>query len=398
MSPAAQFIKITNLLLDYETGDFLLLSDLADLITPLKDYFLETNEPYLLIECLLETIRGEMKQAGTEDFAKAVSEAVDLLQAHLNAQDAAQKKDIESRMAALRKEKTNDEEEESKSYRDDETFLVFMTDVVDRLGEAQNLVLELEDNPGKIETIQALFRVFHTVKGECGFLKIATLGELTHNIENLLDSMRSGKVAVESGHIDILLEGIDLARKIVDQLKKGDVVVFNQFSLDPFYRKIDDCACEKRQTLGDMLVSEGKLKEEDVQKILQKQKETAFSKKFGEIAVKENYLSAQELQDTLGKQKSTAESGEKKAEQDPIIKVRASKINFLVDMIGELLIAMSQVGDSTPAFAQMKKITRSLQFGAMELRTDTVQSLFGTVRRVVRDLCKQLGKAVLLEV
>ncbi len=66
-------------------------------------------------------------------------------------------------------------------------------------------------------------------------------------------------------------------------------------------------------------------------------------------------------------------------------------------MIGELLIAMGQVNDSGPAISQMKKITRSLQYGAMELRTDTVQTLFGTIRRVVRDLCKQLGKAVLLE-
>ena len=57
----------------------------------LKDLFLETNEPYQFIEWILEYIRAEMKQAGAPEFAKTLSEAVDLLQAHLNAADQAQK-------------------------------------------------------------------------------------------------------------------------------------------------------------------------------------------------------------------------------------------------------------------------------------------------------------------
>ncbi len=401
MSPAAQFIKITNLMLEYETGDFLMLSDLSDLIAPLKDAFLETNEPYRLIEWLLEKISAEMKKAGCPDFQRHVSDAIDLLQSYLAAEDDGQRAGLNERIAAFMLERSPKKEEAEAAipFRDDETFQVFLADVVDRLAEAQNLVLELEGKPDSAESIQALFRVFHTIKGECGFLKLATLGELTHNIESLLDAMRNGKCSVESVHIDALLEGIDLARKIVAQLKDGNVVVFNDYPLDPFFKKLSGFSVCKKPSLGDMLVSDGKLREDEVQKILQKQKEAAFSKKFGEIAVKENYLTSQELQETLDKQrKSEGATPEKKAErQDPIIKVRASKINFLVDMIGELLIAMGQVGDETPAFAQMKKITRSLQFGAMELRTDTVQSLFGTIRRVVRDLSKQLGKAVLLE-
>ena len=86
MSPAAQFIKITNLMLEYETGDFLMLSDLSDLIAPLKDAFLETNEPYRLIEWLLEKISAEMKKAGCPDFQRHVSDAIDLLQSYLAAE------------------------------------------------------------------------------------------------------------------------------------------------------------------------------------------------------------------------------------------------------------------------------------------------------------------------
>jgi Chemotaxis protein histidine kinase and related kinases len=54
--------------------------------------------------------------------------------------------------------------------------------------------------------------------------------------------------------------------------------------------------------------------------------------------------------------------------------------------------------ENPPALLQMRKITRSLQFGAMELRTDSMRSLFGNIKRVVRDLSRQLEKNIRIEV
>lgn len=230
-----------------------------------------------------------------------------------------------------------------------------MSEVTDRLNQAQTVILKLEDDMKNMEHIQILFRIFHTIKGECGFLKIATLGELTHNIESLLDLIRSGSTAVEEKHIELLLEGVDMSRAILTSLQKGDVVFFNDHPMESYLEKLKNVSTKPMSELGSLLIAEGKMSDSDVAKVLQKQKESAFTKRFGEIAVRENYLSAEELQETLENQKSSQVQGNTKATEklDPIIKVKASKVTFLVDMIGELLMTMGQMTENTAELMQM---------------------------------------------
>jgi two-component system, chemotaxis family, sensor kinase CheA len=417
MTRAEQFGQITKTLLDYETGDFLLLSDLSDELSSLKDYYLDADEACKLIEKLIKFVAQEMKLSGNERFVENISKGIDLLQKLQPEMDTGQRKEVLAAIsgfsceaeakAGLKGDKAKNDE--GVSGKDEESLQIFLSEVSDRLDQAQAIILELEENPGNLDHIQTLFRIFHTIKGECGFLKIASLGELAHNIESLLDLLRGKKETLQSIHIDLLLEGIDMARRIHDRLKIGDFVVVSDIPMDTFFDKLKKLSEGPCANLGTMLVSEGKMKETDVMRILQKQKESAFTKRFGEIAVKENYLSADELQETLKKQnqcligelerQNQARSGEpprRMDRTDPIIKVRASKVNFLVDMIGELLISMGQMTESTPALMQMRKITRSLQFGAMELRTESLQSLFGNIKRVVRDLSRQLEKNIRL--
>jgi two-component system chemotaxis sensor kinase CheA len=395
-----QFALVAGLLIEYETGDFLLLSDLSDAVKGLKDFFFGDEEAEALLTLLDRHILEEMNRSGGDRFKERVSNGVDLLQNLLPDLTPEQRQNHIERISAFIKAETavSRAEESVKMYCDDEALQIFLTEVKDRLDQAQDLILKLEEDLTNRDIIQNLFRIFHTIKGECGFLKIASLGELTHNIENLLDGLRSGKAEASPQHIDLLLEGLDMSGKILKSIASGDFVVFNDIAMDPYYDKLRKVLNDSETNLGTLLVKEGKLNEVEVTRILQKQKESAYVRRFGEIAVKENYLSAEELQNTLGRQKKT-KSGEVRAEHvDPVIKVKASKVNFLVDMIGELLITMGQMTENTPAMAQMRKITRSLQRGAMELRTESAQSLFGNVKRVVRDLGKQLEKPIVLEV
>ena len=399
MSREEQFSLVTSHLLNYDTGDFLLLSDLGDAVSILKDYFLEQEESFKLVEWLQNLIREEMSKAGQPGFMENLSQGLDLLQTYRPDASPETQMDLKKRMEKLMNLPGGEGSPEF-LHQDDETLQVFLADATDRLVQAQSLILELEKDFTDLELVNKLFRIFHTIKGECGFLKIASLGELTHNVENLLDGLRSKKILPNEEMIELLLEGLDMARQIVQKLRVGDFVVFSDLSMEPYFERLEKASSQARSSLGDILVQEGKLKEVDVVRILQKQKESAYTKKFGEIAVKENYLSAQELQDTLGKQKSE-ESAPKETRtdhSDPIIKVRASKVNFLVDMIGELLISMGQMTENSPALVQMRKITRALQFGAMELRTETILTLFSNTKRVIRDLSKKLGKPVKLEI
>lgn len=401
MDRDALFSEIGRCLMNYETGDFLLLSDLSDLIVALKDHFLESETGSYLVDWIQRCIHSEMKQASDTHIVECISKRIDLLQMLSAASTPDEIQQIEKRIYASscpRGKTIGETIVEDEIPRDDESLAIFLAEADDRLNEAQRIILLLEEDGNTDEHLQTLFRVFHTIKGECGFLKIATLGEITHNIESLLDSLRKGDTEFHPLHVDILLEGIDLSATILDQLKKGKTVLFNEISIDSYYEKLKKATANEKKSLGEVLVDEGVLKESDVTRILQLQKESAYSKRFGEIAVTNNYLTKEELQKTLGKQKEPEKTARTKGSErsDPVIKVKSSKVTFLVDMIGELLIAMGQVTDNTPAVLQMRKITRSIQFAAMELKTDTVQSLFGTIKRAVRDLAKQTGKNVQL--
>ena len=111
-------------------------------------------------------------------------------------------------------------------------------------------------------------------------------------------------------------------------------------------------------------------------------------------------LSNAEIEESLRKQKDkTAPSPEKAREDrlDPIIKVKASQINFLVDMIGELIIAENQLDEQDRTVIQLKKVTREIQNGAMQLRTTKVKNLFLKMKRVVHDLSLKLEKPIEFE-
>lgn len=352
-----------------------------------------------------------MKKPEGESFIEKVASGLSFLQKYN------QETDENNKIALIQKVENELSKDKKKSkIKCNENFEGLNLEILDifiaegktYLAQAQDLVLFLEENPSDEATLQHLFRIFHTIKGSSGFFKLATLSELTHNVEHVLDELRNKNFIVTKEHIDLLLEGIDLSKEIFALIEKRNFTLFNDFSLDNYLYKLKEKSKSTKSSLGEILIAEKKLEKEDVDKILQIQKESAFTKKFGEIAFEENYLSKEELLEVVEKQKlqnkkeKDADSGSISTSSlmqdniDPVIKVKASKVNFLVDMIGELIMAMGQLNYEDAEFMQVKKITRTLQNAAMDLRTDTLHVLFGVVKRAVRDLSKQLNKNVKL--
>jgi len=77
-----------------------------------------------------------------------------------------------------------------------EYIQTFCLELADRLGQAQELILKLETGQASEEDRHVLFRLFHTIKGEAGFLKLSTLMNLFHSLEGLLDGLRKEKLTV----------------------------------------------------------------------------------------------------------------------------------------------------------------------------------------------------------
>jgi len=99
----------------------------------------------------------------------------------------------------------------------------FIAESEDLLFECQQLVLEIQDtchtavNP---DTINALFRSMHTLKGLSGLFGNQGITDLSHALESLLDEIRLGKIQVNEDVVDFLFKNIDILRSAIDGIKE----------------------------------------------------------------------------------------------------------------------------------------------------------------------------------
>ena len=97
--------------------------------------------------------------------------------------------------------------------RDD--FLVEAGELILRLGDQ---LIQLETAPLDRELLNAVFRVFHTVKGGAGFLAIEPMVQLCHCAEELLNEARNGALVLGPAQMDALLEALDQLNGMMDAL------------------------------------------------------------------------------------------------------------------------------------------------------------------------------------
>lgn len=71
------------------------------------------------------------------------------------------------------------------------------------------------------DALNALFRGAHSLKGISGMFGFPVLSQLSHNMENLLDGLRLGKVKIEARVLDLFSEGIDLLHRILEAKEEG---------------------------------------------------------------------------------------------------------------------------------------------------------------------------------
>lgn len=91
----------------------------------------------------------------------------------------------------------------------------FFSESVDQLEQAESDLLELERDPANSASIQAVFRVVHSVKGSAGTLGFEVIADFTHEFENLLDLLRSDQHGINEETIGLCYAGLDLVLALV---------------------------------------------------------------------------------------------------------------------------------------------------------------------------------------
>lgn len=168
----------------------------------------------------------------------------------------------------------------------------------------------------------------------------------------------------------------------------------------PIVEEKNDHEDSKYKDIGTILLEKKLINQTQLDAAVQTQKS-----KLGEILVKQGSLATSDLDNALEVQRD-CNKGQQKVQD--YVKLPLSRINCLLDYFGEQVILQSVLEKSrtdlvknqeviNKAIVQLAKVTGELQQTALSLRMDTLNSLFLKIRRVVRDVSKELGKNIKLE-
>ncbi len=295
------------------------------------------------------------------------------------------------------------------SAEDIELLQDFVGEALDSLSTIEIGLIDLEQNPEDSEIINSIFRPFHTIKGVSGFLNLTKINRLSHISENLLDKARGGEIAIDGRITDVILESVDVLKQLIeavqDGIETGNVLEGN-INTDNVVNKIQDILDKSEEIgskpLGEILVQSGVANPKDVDKALEAQKQEP-NKKLGEVLIQEGSVKPQAVASALRAQKTFGVN--RKAELQ--VKVDTRKLDTLVDMTGELVIAQSMLRQNHAivsssdqklfqTLSQLNQITSTLQKAAMSMRMVPIKHTFQKMVRLVRDLAKGSGKEVTL--
>lgn len=283
----------------------------------------------------------------------------------------------------------------------------FITESLEGLETVEVRLIDLEQDSTDPESINAIFRAFHTIKGVSSFLGFMRINRLAHRSENLLEKLRSGELEVDAGIIDVVLSAVDLLKKMIHGVQTGmqsGAPLDIGLDIAPLVARIEavqTASSDFVKPVGEILVESGTLSRQDLAEALDIQKSLP-EKKIGRILIEQGAVDAVQISAALREQKK---SGAQKI--DPQVKVDTHKLDNLVDLAGELVIAQSMLRQHPflqgakdqqllHTLSQLNQITSSLQSMTMSLRMVPIRNTFQKMLRLVRDLGKTSGKKVQL--
>jgi two-component system chemotaxis sensor kinase CheA len=298
--------------------------------------------------------------------------------------------------------------EESVEIQDVSLVKDFISEGLEYIDEIEVNILNLEQNPENTDTINTIFRPFHSIKGVASFLNLEKIRDLAHNLENLLDKARNMELHITPPLIDVVLDGADALKAMILQLKdqiESQPVKPLTMDLSVLVQRIrgvekGDTEALPNRKLGEILRDEGLVTQNDV---IQAVKEAQIPpvKKIGEVLIDEGKVTPKQVSQAVRKPTEQATDAS-------TLRVDVHKLDDLIDMVGELVITQSMIQEDLTQqvnadknlmrdIALFFRITASLQRTSMRLRMIPIKQTFQRMSRLIRDLAKNAGKNVVIE-
>ena len=125
-----------------------------------------------------------------------------------------------------------------------EEFLAETREMLEALGGE---LVAWEEDPSDRARLDSIFRFFHTVKGNCGFLDFPRLQALSHAAEDALEDVRAGRRRADSALVGAVLAVVDRIGDMADAIEAGVEFPDSETALVEALRPQADPAAEEFQ-------------------------------------------------------------------------------------------------------------------------------------------------------
>ncbi len=419
MKGSAGFLEFNNITRVAHAAESLLDMVRSDQIDLLPEHVTLLCESCDFMKEALDCVDENFNDEELEEESKAMAEKFHVAmeggpqadEEQPPAQPAAQETATEQETTAAQESSAQDTNSEEQP--DDGLVLEITEEMVERfiqeceelIDNAEQGLLEWEKEPDSQDYVPMIFRSIHSFKGNCGFFGYSNLEKLSHQIENVLDIIKNGGKFAPGNPFDTLLHA-------VDALKEGMVSLRNngKDTIEELDVHIEALKLLPAPRLGEVLVEKGVVDQDTVKQALDQQK-----KPLGDVLVEMGKASPEQVEQALTEQTSVKKDvpqpkkkPKAKAAKKQDIRVDLEKLDNLINLIGELVIAENmlihnpdldglELESFNKAAQQMGKLVRELQEMAMIIRMIPVSGLFRRMIRLVHDLSVKSGKKVDLQ-
>jgi len=313
---------------------------------------------------------------------------------------------------------------------------IFFEEAAERLASLETGLLEISVEAPDAEELNSIFRAAHSIKGGAGTFGFQDLVDVTHELESVLDKVRKGEMPLCKEIVDISLEARDVLADMLAAHQGGDAAdparvkaviaalqnrllgrvavpvaaarpVVSQDEDFGFFDDAPGAPCAASEAKGEEAEGYGFF--EPLPPVSPPQAAAEEGPGYGffePLPVTQSAPQAQVPAPPPGVP-GAANAAAKAA--DASIRVSVSKVDQLLNLVGELVITQAMLAQSAGSLdpvqyerllaglGQLERNSRDLQESVMSIRMLPISTVFSRFPRTVRDLCGKLGKEASLK-
>ncbi|MEP6731905.1 MAG: chemotaxis protein CheA [bacterium] len=259
----------------------------------------------------------------------------------------------------------------------------FLVECRDYLESAEGALLQLEADPADAEAINTVFRAFHTVKGTSAFLGLTDVSTFAHEAESLFSRVRDGEISFAGEVPDLALRALDVVKALLAELERG----------------LKGSAMTRPAAYAVVLT--------DLAHVTTGNEAPMVVHTAPELIVdtRRRDRSAPDSTTPERREETGPPRESRSTAADSSIRVSTERLDRLIDMLGELVIAHTMIAqderllsagqdDLSHKATHASKIVRELHDLSLSMRMVPLKPTFQKMTRLVRDVTASLGKQV----